>query len=231
MSAAVLPRMPPNEGPLADMTNRRLNQSNHPPETLDKRKLEEITSPPPKKLKSSQNHYKISSSQPNKSQFEGDLEKLTQDISGLKQNLENDQQWDRPRLGTVNSDKHNLCFQQIEAEEGTLHGGQTAVKLFGVTEVCLYHPDLDSVLTGFRTGRQFGASACHWLYALHLHRGPLKLHARRHLELQELSGGTIGASAPGNPFGTDGHEGKHIWISGQSSESLSEDHGHRARPC
>jgi DNA polymerase delta subunit 1 len=29
----------------------------------------------------------------------------------------------------------SLCFQQIEAEEGTLHGGKTTVRLYGVTEV------------------------------------------------------------------------------------------------
>lgn len=64
------------------------------------------------------------------------LEKLTQDISGLKQNnSEKDQQWDRPGLGDFDEEKDNLCFQQIEAEEGTLHGGKTTIKLFGVTEV------------------------------------------------------------------------------------------------
>jgi len=75
-------------------------------------------------------------SQP-KSQFEEEvLEKLTQDINGLKQsNSEKDQQWARPSLGNFNEKTDSLCFQQIEAEEGTLHGGKTCVKLFGVTEV------------------------------------------------------------------------------------------------
>jgi DNA polymerase delta subunit 1 len=61
---------------------------------------------------------------------------LTQDISGLKeQNSEKDQQWDRPGLEDFDENRDSLCFQQIEAEEGTLHGGRTTIKLFGVTEV------------------------------------------------------------------------------------------------
>ena len=81
---------------------------------------------------------KLGSSQP-KSQFEEEvLEKLTQDINGLKQsNAEKNQQWDRPSLGDFDENKDNLCFQQIEAEEGSLHG-KTTVRLFGVTEVSLY---------------------------------------------------------------------------------------------
>lgn len=77
------------------------------------------------------------SSQP-KSQFESEvLEKLTQDINGLKQkNAEKDQQWARPSLDDFDEKTDSLCFQQIDAEEGTLHGGKTTVKLFGVTEVC-----------------------------------------------------------------------------------------------
>ncbi|KAK5155358.1 DNA polymerase delta subunit 1 [Cryomyces antarcticus] len=79
---------------------------------------------------------KVGSSQPVKSHFEEEvLEKLTQDISGLKENnSEKDQQWARPGLGDFDERSDSLCFQQIEAEEGTLHGGKTTVKLFGVTE-------------------------------------------------------------------------------------------------
>ncbi|KAF2225837.1 DNA polymerase delta subunit [Elsinoe ampelina] len=75
------------------------------------------------------------SSQP-KSQFEEEvLEKLTQDISGLKRNnAERDQQWARPPLDDFDPQTESLCFQQIDAEEGTLHGGKTTVKLFGVTQ-------------------------------------------------------------------------------------------------
>lgn len=79
---------------------------------------------------------KLGSSQP-KSQFETEvLEKLTQDISGLKKfNSEKDQQWERPSLDDFDEKRDSLCFQQIEAEEGTLHGGKVTVKFFGVTEV------------------------------------------------------------------------------------------------
>jgi DNA polymerase delta subunit 1 len=72
-----------------------------------------------------------------KSQFEEEvLEKLTQDLDDLKQhNAEKDQQWARPSLDGFDETRDSLCFQQIDAEEGTLHGGKTCVKLFGVTEV------------------------------------------------------------------------------------------------
>ena len=72
-----------------------------------------------------------------KSQFEEEvLEKLTQDIDDLKQkNSERDQQWTRPGLDDFDEKTDSLCFQQIEAEEGTLHGGKTVVKLFGVSQV------------------------------------------------------------------------------------------------
>jgi DNA polymerase delta subunit 1 len=80
---------------------------------------------------------RMGSSQP-KSQFETEvLEKMTQDITGLKQNnSERDQQWDRPSLDDFRADRDALCFQQIEVEEGTLHGGRVTLKLFGVSEVC-----------------------------------------------------------------------------------------------
>jgi DNA polymerase delta subunit 1 len=79
---------------------------------------------------------KYGSSQP-KSQFESEvLEKMTQDIHGLKQaNAEKDQQWKRPGLDDFDERRDSLCFQQIECEEGTLHGGKVTLKLFGVTEV------------------------------------------------------------------------------------------------
>ncbi|ERF72347.1 DNA polymerase delta catalytic subunit [Endocarpon pusillum Z07020] len=78
---------------------------------------------------------KYGSSQP-KSQFESEvLERMTQDIHGLKQtNAEKDQQWQRPGLDDFDEKRDSLCFQQIECEEGTLHGGKTVLKLFGVTE-------------------------------------------------------------------------------------------------
>ncbi|KMU85903.1 DNA polymerase delta catalytic subunit [Coccidioides immitis H538.4] len=78
-----------------------------------------------------------SSQSQHKSKFvEEVLEKLTQDISGLKEsNAEKDQQWERPSLDDFDPMRDSLCFQQIEAEEGPFSGDQTAVRLFGVTEV------------------------------------------------------------------------------------------------
>ncbi|GAO17267.1 uncharacterized protein UV8b_03823 [Ustilaginoidea virens] len=77
---------------------------------------------------------KLGSSQP-KSTFETDvLEKLSQDISDLKRsNVEKDQAWERPPVQDFDPSRDSLCFQAIEAEEGTLHGGKATVKLFGVT--------------------------------------------------------------------------------------------------
>lgn len=79
---------------------------------------------------------KMASSQP-KSQFETEvLEKMTQDISGLKNhNAEKDQQWDRPSLGDFNAKTDSLRFQCIDVEEGTLAGGKVTFKMFGVSEV------------------------------------------------------------------------------------------------
>lgn len=123
---------------LGDSTKayRNFNRTLPSPSPAKRRKLDVGSSP--SKIKLSQNgvNGKLGSSQP-RSQFEEDvLEKLTQDISGLKQiNAEKDQQWDRPCLDDIDEQKDSLTFQQIEAEEGTLHGGRTCVKLFGVTEV------------------------------------------------------------------------------------------------
>ena len=121
---------------LGDATNNPRSPLNTPA-AIKKRKLEaeangKINSP-------SQNGQRkvFGSSQPQKSQFEEEvLEKLTQDISGLKDsNSEKDQQWERPPLVDFDEKRDNVCFQQIDAEEGTLMGGRTTVKLFGVTEV------------------------------------------------------------------------------------------------
>ncbi len=79
---------------------------------------------------------KLGSGQP-KSHFETEvLEKMTQDIHDLKHtNKEKDQQWERPSLDDFDEKRDSLCFQQIEVEEGTLHGGEVTLKLFGVSEV------------------------------------------------------------------------------------------------
>lgn len=80
----------------------------------------------------------MASSQP-KSQFETEvLEKMTQDISGLKKsNAEKDQQWERPPLRDFNPKEDVLRFQCIDIEEGTLHGGKVTLKMFGVSEACI----------------------------------------------------------------------------------------------
>ena len=121
---------------LAESTKANQNAMAVTPNAAKKRKLDSDT--PNGKFKSPHNGLKtkLRSSQP-KSQFESEvLEKLTQDINGLKENnSEKDQQWERPALNDFNEKRDTLCFQQIEAEEGTLHGGKVTVKLFGVTEV------------------------------------------------------------------------------------------------
>lgn len=127
---------------LGDSTNthRNANSILPSPNAVKRRKLNLGSSPT--KPKSSQDGVNghLGSSQP-KSQFEEEvLEKLTQDISGLrKNNSERDQQWDRPALDDFDEKRDSLCFQQIEAEEGTLHGGRTSIKLFGVTEAGSNH--------------------------------------------------------------------------------------------
>ncbi|KAH8672572.1 DNA polymerase family B-domain-containing protein [Tricladium varicosporioides] len=128
------PSRVPQKRILGDATNARNNIPSSPA-SAKKRKLEPLSSPATR-FKSSQNgpKGKPGSSQP--SHFESEvLEKMTQDITGLrKNNSEKDQQWSRPSLADFDPEADNLCFQQIEAEEGTLNGGKTTVKLFGVTE-------------------------------------------------------------------------------------------------
>ena len=126
------PAKVPSKRVLQDSTNSRRNQQASPSK---KQKLDSNATPkfktPAKKAPNGQ----PASSQP-KSQFEEEvLEKLTQDIGSLKQaNSEKDQHWARPSLDDFNEKTDTLCFQQIDAEEGTLHGGAVTVKLFGVTE-------------------------------------------------------------------------------------------------
>ena len=118
------------------------------PSATKKRKLEVLSSSAvnARHLASSQN-YKLNSSQP-KSHFETEvLEKLTQDINGLKEsNSEKDQQWDRPPLGDFQPQRDNLCFQQIDCEVAEWKGS-TTIKLFGVSDaghsICLH-------VTGFQ---------------------------------------------------------------------------------
>jgi DNA polymerase delta subunit 1 len=133
MAAAVLPQ----KRAFGEASQTRRNIPATPSSNTKKRRLEGFSSSPVGRLPSSQLGNKVASSQP-KSTFESDvLEKLSQDISARKQNnSEKDQDWDRPPVpASFNPRSDNLVFQQIEAEEGTLHGGQATVKLFGVTEL------------------------------------------------------------------------------------------------
>jgi DNA polymerase delta subunit 1 len=128
----------PQKRILGESTNTRGNIPSSPA-SGKKRKLEPFSSSPAvARFKSTQNgpKGKVGSSQP--SHFESEvLEKMTQDMAGLKKNnSEKDQQWARPSLADFNPESQNLTFQQIEAEEGTLNGKAT-VKLFGVTEASL----------------------------------------------------------------------------------------------
>ncbi|MCJ1412488.1 DNA-directed DNA polymerase delta [Ptychographa xylographoides] len=133
MPAAVLP---PQKRVLGDSTKVHSNTQALPSPNAAKRRKLDVSSSPGTGLRARHGvKGHLGSSQP-KSQFESEvLEKLTQDINGLKRNnAEKDQQWDRPPLDDFDEQRDNLCFQQIEAEEGTLHGGRTTIKLFGVTE-------------------------------------------------------------------------------------------------
>lgn len=122
------PAQVPSKRVLQDTTSSHRNQQHSP----KKRKVEQKSTNlrPPSTAK-----FTNGSSQP-KSEFEEQvLEKLTQNIEGLKQeNSEKDQQWTRPPLKDFDEKSTRLTFQQIDAEEGTIHGGRTTVKLFGVTE-------------------------------------------------------------------------------------------------
>jgi DNA polymerase delta subunit 1 len=72
---------------------------------------------------------------------------LTQNINGLKDNnSEKDQQWERSPLGDFDETRDNICFQQIDAEEGTITGRKTAVRLFSVTEVDLFSQSQSSLV-------------------------------------------------------------------------------------
>jgi DNA polymerase delta subunit 1 len=131
MPAATLPQ----KRVLGDTGSSRRNVPSSP--SSKKRRLEPLSSSPASRINSSQPGpaSKFGATQ-TKSTFESEvLEKLSQDISDLKQsNSEKDQAWERPPVVGFDPNRDNLVFQQIEAEEGTLHGGKATVKLFGVTE-------------------------------------------------------------------------------------------------
>ncbi|KAF2863105.1 DNA polymerase delta catalytic subunit [Piedraia hortae CBS 480.64] len=118
--------MVPNKRALRESGPTRTNQQITPSK---KRKLEDgdgvkVSKKPPNGLSQQKSHFEAEV-----------LEKLTQDIDTLKQkNGEKDQRWARPPLDDFNEKTDRLTFQAIETEEGTVQGGKTAVKLFGVTE-------------------------------------------------------------------------------------------------
>ncbi|KAI2464890.1 DNA polymerase family B-domain-containing protein [Annulohypoxylon bovei var. microspora] len=131
MASKVLPQKRVFDDP-SSLKNIPSNLSN-----AKRPRLEPLSSSPASRLNSVRQGpgSKLSSTQP-KSIFESEvLEKLSQDINERKQaNSEKDQAWERPPVVDFDPRRDNLIFQQIEAEEGTLHGGLTTVKLFGVTE-------------------------------------------------------------------------------------------------
>lgn len=126
---------------LVDSTDVHKNANIMPQLNAAKRRKLDFNSSPAVKARIVNGPNTEPRSSQTKSLFEEEvLEKLTQDINGLKQkNSENDQSWDRPSLDDFDDRRENLCFQQIEAEEGSLHGGRTTVKLFGVTEVSSHY--------------------------------------------------------------------------------------------
>jgi DNA polymerase delta subunit 1 len=141
---------PPPKRVLAETTNTRQNIAAAQPSSAKKRKLDGASNI------RQHGDENVLSSQP-KSQFEEQLEKLSQNINGLKQaNAERDQVWDRPPLTGFNPNADTLCFQQIEAEEGTLAGGKQTVRLFGVTEVSTQRNRIPrAFLTRFRMAIPF----------------------------------------------------------------------------
>lgn len=127
-------KVAPKKRILGETSSARRNIAASPVNSK-KQKTDHFSSSPAPRFASSQ-AAKVASSQV-KSTFETEvLEKISQGISDLKQNnTEKDQSWARPPVPKdFSAATHNLCFQQIEAEEGTLHGGSPTVKLFGVTD-------------------------------------------------------------------------------------------------
>lgn len=132
----------PQKRVLGDSTKNHRNAFPISPNTAKKRKLD--TGEPPAGVRPLTRNESFKGRIPGssqrsqqKSQFEEEvLEKLTQDINGLKEsNSEKDQQWERPPLTDFDEKRDALCFQQIDVEDGVLPNGKMAVKLFGITEV------------------------------------------------------------------------------------------------
>ncbi|KAJ4306597.1 DNA-directed DNA polymerase delta [Collariella sp. IMI 366227] len=128
----------PKKRVLGEASSARRNIIAPPVSSTKKRRLDEQpSSSPTARFASSQSDGRKLASSQQKSTFESEvLERMSQDISDLKQsNAEKDQVWERPPVPRdFDPDTESLSFQAIEAEEGTIQGGQPAVKLFGVTE-------------------------------------------------------------------------------------------------
>jgi DNA polymerase delta subunit 1 len=169
-----MPAATPAKRVLADTTKNRANVQASP-RSAKRPKLENTGYGPAKAINGS-----FASSQP-KSQFEEDvLEKLSQDLTNLKQtNTEKDQQWARPPLGDFDEKKENLCFQQIEVEEGVLSGGKIAIKLFGVTEVSFRTANSPISANDLSPARSLRPFARHRLSALLLRRRACRLRPKR----------------------------------------------------
>lgn len=155
--------LPPAKRALKDATNTAQHLATQLP-SAKKRKLDRASSG----IRAPWGDENALSSQP-KSQFEEQLEKLTPNISNLKSsNAEQDQKWQRPPLDDFDPASDKLCFQQIEAEEGTLSGNQQTVRLFGVTEVCWLIVN-DTLSLTVRVDRSLCHASRHRLPSLFIH--------------------------------------------------------------
>lgn len=216
----------PQKRILGDTTNTRRNIASSP-SSAKKRKLEQVepASSPAARFKSSQNgpKGKLGSSQP--SHFESEvLEKMTQDMAGLrKNNSEKDQQWARPSLDDFKEGKDNLIFQQIECEEGTLHGGNATVKLFGVTEASCPLRRFHTPLTG-SADWPFCHASRYRLPPLPLCCCASKLHTARMRRLQDLSRLPAVYPSTCHPLCPDRSPRKPVRLSRQPAEPVHQDY-------
>ncbi|CCG82067.1 DNA polymerase [Taphrina deformans PYCC 5710] len=80
------------------------------------------------------NKRRTMNGRPEKSSFEEDLERLTQEIKDVGEHTaERDQHWARPLLPETNAQRDSISFQSIDIEESMDTNGPT-LRLFGVTE-------------------------------------------------------------------------------------------------
>lgn len=218
------PILKPQKRVLGDSIKTHANSNILPsPSDAKRRKLDLGSSPSKPKLNRNSVNKKLGSSQP-KSQFvEEVLEKLTQDINGLKQNnAEKDQKWDRPGLEDFDPSQDSLCFQQIEVEEGTLHGGQATIKLFGVTEVGAPCQKCHALTS--QVDWPFSPTPCHRLSPLPVSRSPCLFCQLRLQSIQILPRNTDGAECDSYRISTHGDAREFVWLSRESAKPISQDH-------